>query len=173
MSVLTSIQSSALSQWLSVSMLGVPTMMGLHSVGMAVAVGLSLMVTLRLYGVITGFRPQSIRGFPGIAVPGFALNLLTGVVTVFTRAADYAGSPLIIFKLVIVGVSAVLLFLLRRRFTSATAHCNKPGVAQLRVCGIAVAVSVFWSHRMRSNDYFLCQLTGVFSCTNFRSRALM
>ena len=55
MHLLETLKASALAQWLSISMAGAPALIALHSVGMAAVVRLSLMMTLRLYGVIDGF----------------------------------------------------------------------------------------------------------------------
>ena len=115
MDTLSALANSALAQWLSVSMLGVPTLMGLHSIGMAIVVGLSLMLTLRLFGVFIGFRAGLIPRLLGIALWGFLLNFVTGLGIFVSRADDYVQSGLFIFKMILVLLSALILFELKRR----------------------------------------------------------
>ena len=115
MDTLSALANSALAQWLSVSMLGVPTLMGLHSIGMAIVVGLSLMLTLRLFGVFIGFRAALIPKLLGVALWGFLLNFVTGLGIFVSRADDYVQSGLFIFKMILVLLSALILFELKRR----------------------------------------------------------
>lgn len=95
-------------------MLGVPTLMALHSVGMAVVVGLSLMVALRLNQVFTGLGARHIPRFLSIAAWGFALNLMTGLGIFISRATEYLDSFVFMLKMLLVVISAAILFWLRR-----------------------------------------------------------
>jgi len=114
-SFLAALQASALSEWLSISMLGFPNLIALHSVGMAVAVGLSLMISLRLNQILTGFNGEVIPRLLDIAALGFVLNLVTGLALFITRATEYVTSAIFLLKLLLVVVGAAILFWLRRR----------------------------------------------------------
>ncbi|HUF71378.1 MAG TPA: hypothetical protein VMR74_00620 [Gammaproteobacteria bacterium] len=116
MSLLAYLEATALSQWLSISMLGFPTLIALHSVGMAVVVGLSLIVALRLNGVVvTGIDGQLVAKLLTIAAWGFVLNFVTGLALFITRGADYITSGIFLIKMLLVIVSAIILFWLRER----------------------------------------------------------
>ncbi len=95
-------------------MLGFPTLIALHSVGMAVAVGLSLMVTLHLNQVFTGFNVQLIPRILSIAVWGFILNLITGLALFVSRGPAYIDSYIFLIKMLLVVISAIILFWLRQ-----------------------------------------------------------
>jgi hypothetical protein len=95
-------------------MLGFPTLIALHSVGMAVAVGLSLMVTLHLNQVFTGFNVQLIPRILSIAVWGFILNLITGLALFVSRGPEYIDSYIFLIKMLLVVISAIILFWLRQ-----------------------------------------------------------
>lgn len=115
MSVLIYLKESEFSQWLSLSMAGFPVLIALHSVGMAVVVGMSLMVTLRLSGFITDIGAELLPRLLRIAVAGFVLNFLTGVALFITRGPEYLGSLMFLFKMLLVGIGTVILFRLQRR----------------------------------------------------------
>lgn len=114
MNFLAYLEDSAFSEWVLISMLGFPTLIALHSVGMAVAVGLSLMVALHFHQIFAGFKAQLIPRFLDIAIWGFVLNLVTGLVLFISRGTEYIGSYIFLIKMLLVVISAIILFWLRR-----------------------------------------------------------
>lgn len=119
MAFLEYLKASAFSDWLSVSLLGFPALIALHSVGMGVAVGLALMVTLRLYGVIAGFDERQIPRLLQLAVWGFLLNLATGLAIFITRGPEYVVTAIFLLKLVLVFSGAAILWWLKNHFATA------------------------------------------------------
>jgi hypothetical protein len=119
MSVLVYLQESAFSQWLSISMFGFPLLIALHSVGMGAVVGLSLIVTLRLYGNLPGIGGPVLPQLLQVAVWGFALNFLTGLGIFITRGPEYATSLIFLLKMLLVVVGAAILFWLRAELVRA------------------------------------------------------
>lgn len=99
-------------------MLGFPTLIALHSVGMGVAVGLSLMTALRLNQLLIDFKAQLLPKFLTIAVWGFTLNLVTGIALFVSRGREYITSVVFLSKILLVIVGALILFWLRHRFAS-------------------------------------------------------
>jgi len=124
LNVLIDLQESAFSGWLALSMLGFPTLIALHSVGMAVVVGLSLIVTLRLYGLLDGIDSNLLPRLLSVAIWGFTLNFLTGILLFITRGSEYIVSLIFLTKMLLVIVSAVLLFVLRHHLESAGESSN-------------------------------------------------
>jgi hypothetical protein len=124
-------------------MLGFPTLIALHSVGMAVAVGLSLMVTLHLNQVFTGFNVQLIPRILSIAVWGFILNLITGLALFVSRGPEYIDSYIFLIKMLLVVISAVILFWLRQhlRLTKLTTEVS---VADRTAKNMALFSTVTW-----------------------------
>lgn len=133
--------SSALSVWLSTSMTGAPTLIALHSVGMAVVVGLSLMITLRLYGLLDGLEARHLPRILTVAVWGFYLNLITGIGIFITRAPEYARSTTFLVKMLLVLVSAALLIWLRAHLRSARLSADDPSVADASADGVARTIA--------------------------------
>jgi hypothetical protein len=118
LSFLAQLQASAFSEWLAISMLGFPTLIALHSVGMAVVVGLSLMVTLRLFGFLRAFEASLVPKLLGVAIWGFTLNFITGLLLFITRGPEYITSYIFLVKMLLVIVSAAILFWLRQYLKS-------------------------------------------------------
>ena len=114
MEFLAYLEASAFSEWVLLSMLGFPTLIALHSIGMAVAVGLSLMVTLRLHQIFVGIKLQLIPRLLDIAVLGFVLNLITGLALFVSRGPEYILSVVFLIKMLLVIISAMILFWLRQ-----------------------------------------------------------
>lgn len=131
MQFLTSLEASAFSQWVLTSMLGFPTLIALHSVGMAVAVGLSFVVTLRLNKVFTGFRGQLVSRFLDIAVWGFTLNFLTGMALFVARGPDYIASVIFLIKMLLVVTSAIILIWLKRHLMVYELTTESSGAGRL------------------------------------------
>ncbi len=119
MEFLAYLEASAFSEWVLLSMLGFPTLIALHSIGMAVAVGLSFMVALHLNQIFVGFKVQLIPRLLDIAILGFVLNLVTGVALFVARGPDYIRSSVFLIKMLLVLISAMILFWLRHRLTPA------------------------------------------------------
>lgn len=142
MGFLTYLQTSELSQWILTSIWGFPTLIALHSVGMAVVVGLTFVMALRLNGVVAGIdRPLMLR-FVNLAVWGFTLNLITGLLLFITRGPEYLATGIFLIKMLLVLASATLVVWVGRRLKV------EPGVTDVvadRLAGrLAVAATILW-----------------------------
>ena len=115
MALLQYLADSELSYWMSVSMAGFPTLIALHSVGMGVVVGLSLMITLRLHGVFPDFRIELVSRLLTVAAWGFVLNLVTGLAIFMTRGPEYIVAAIFLAKMALVFIGAILTFQLGGR----------------------------------------------------------
>ena len=94
-------------------MLGFPTMIALHSIGMAVAAGLTIVVTLYLYRIVSGIAEAHLTGFLRIATWGFMLNLVTGLTLFVPRGSEYIANVTFLVKMLLVLISATILFWLK------------------------------------------------------------
>ena len=115
MGFLEALEATAFADWVLISMLGFPTLIALHSIGMGVAVGLSLIVTLRLNRVIERIDALLLPRLLTLAVGGFVLNLITGLALFASRGSEYITSGIFLLKMLFVTVSAAILFWLRRQ----------------------------------------------------------
>jgi hypothetical protein len=143
LALLQYLKDSAFSEWLSLSMLGFPTLIALHSVGMGVAVGLALMISLRLHDVISGFEPRLIPRLLQLTLWGFLLNLLTGVLLFITRGPEYLVTPIFLVKMVLVFGGAAILFRLRT-ILGPIAASAAADVIDGRARHLSIALSTAW-----------------------------
>ena len=110
MSFFESLQNSAFTDWLlgSESIWAYPTVLTLHTAGLAVLVGASTILQLRLLGVGTSVPLGRLRLLYNLIWPAFVVNLASGVALFVTQAADRVLQPLFYIKL---GTIAVALWL--------------------------------------------------------------
>lgn len=135
--------SSPFSDWLRISMLGFPTLIALHSVGMAAVVGLTLLVCLRLYRVYDGIRVQTLPRLLTVAVWGFLLNLVTGLALFLTRGPEYIVTGIFLLKMLLVLCSAALMFWLKQRLQSLAQMPGEPAIDAL-ANKVALVATITW-----------------------------
>src|SRR5262245_16792584 len=111
------LQDSPFTDWLlgSDSIWRYPLVLTLHTVGLAILVGSSVVVYLRLLDVGVGMPIDRLRTLYRSIWFGFALNLVTGLVLFVTEAADRAGDPVFYIKLGAIFVALWLGQLVKRR----------------------------------------------------------
>jgi len=116
MELLAALEASAFSTWLreSTSIWGYPTVLTLHTVGLAMLVGLNAAVDLRLLGFGPGIPISSMeRLFPAMWI-GFWLNTVTGAMLFAIDPINKGTTTIFMFKLALVVAGVVLLVMLRR-----------------------------------------------------------
>ena len=138
MQLLERLQDSAFSMWVlgSDSIWSYPTILTLHTVGLAILVGAALIIDLRLLGLGRAVPLTTIRGLYRYVWIGFVINLLSGIVLFVVQAADRAVQPIFYVKLAFITVAfAIALVLTRRAF-------DTPGDGSMR--GLALISLVCW-----------------------------
>lgn len=109
MEFLESLQTSGLGVWVRTSLVGYPTMIASHAIGMAVMVGLSVAFALRVLGCFREIPYPALNRFLVIAWIGFAINFLSGSGLFAAQATTYIkdGTFLLKMAFVVAGMSAV------------------------------------------------------------------
>lgn len=117
MAFFRSLQDSAFTDWFlgSDSIWTYPTVLTLHTVGMAMLVGASIVVHLRVLHVGAGFPIERLRTLYNVIWMGFAINLISGVVLFVTEAADRAVDPVFYIKLGSIALALWLGVVVKRR----------------------------------------------------------
>lgn len=110
MGFLESLQDSAFTNWFlgSDSIWAYPTVLTLHTVGMAILVGASFVVHLRVLNVGAGVPLARFTAMYRFIWLGFGVNLVSGLILFVTEAADRAVDPVFYIKL---GAIALALWL--------------------------------------------------------------
>ena len=117
MTFFRSLQDSAFTDWFlgSDSIWTYPTVLTLHTIGLAILVGASIVVHLRVLSVGTGVPARRLLPMYRFMLYGFLINLATGVILFITQAADRVVDPIFYLKLGSIGLALVLGLIVRRR----------------------------------------------------------
>jgi hypothetical protein len=124
----------------SESLLAYPLVLFLHSVGMAVSVGVVSVVALRLLGLADMVRVSSLRVLFRIFWAAFLLNLITGSLLFAAAATTIGYSPMYYAKLTLIAIGLVLSLPLRRFVDGQTSDQGVPR----RLRTIAAASLIVW-----------------------------
>jgi hypothetical protein len=113
--VLTWLESSSLAVWLreSPSVWSLPTVLTLHTTGMAVLVGASSVLDLRLLGISRRVPLSAYRWVFPVLTIGLAVNVVTGVLLFVKNATTWATALPFLVKMALV-VAAVATVMPRR-----------------------------------------------------------
>jgi hypothetical protein len=121
---------------------GYPSMIALHAIGMAVMVGLSLVIDLRLLGWFAGIPVPALTRFFGLAWLGFGVNTLSGSALFSAQATSYIVDPIFMTKIVLVFVGAITAAILQPAVAKSAAWPG--GQVPAGIKAIAAIAIVVW-----------------------------
>ena len=139
------LEATALAEWVRTSYVGYPLALTLHSVGMAIMVGLIFVVDLRLLGMFRRIPYAALEKMLSIAWIGFVINLVSGLVIFTTQATFYVTSGPFILK-----ISMVILGALTARYMLPVIRTDAAGwvdgsTAVSRMQVLAIGSLMMWS----------------------------
>lgn len=102
------LEASGLGEWVRTSSIGYPMMIASHAIGMAVMVGLAVLLDMRLLGWFTRIPYKEFDRFLTIAWAGFTINLLSGTALFTTQAATYVTDITFLLKMAFVVAGVVM-----------------------------------------------------------------
>ena len=140
MGFLTWLEATGLAEWVRASIPGYPSMIALHAVGMAVMVGLSLIIDLRVLGWFAGIPLQGLQRFFGLAWIGFGINFLSGSALFSAQATSYIVDWDFMTKMGLVVLGAITAAILQPAVVRAGAGNQLAGGTK----AIAALAIVFW-----------------------------
>jgi hypothetical protein len=110
------LEGTALSTWAreSPSIWAYPTILTLHTVGLAIVVGASAIIDFRLLGVARRIPLRMLANVLPIIAVAFALNAATGIVLFMCNATTKGQQPVLYIKLALIGLAVWTTFLARR-----------------------------------------------------------
>jgi len=138
------LQQSAFTDWFlgSPSIWAYPTVLTLHTVGMAILVGASFVINLRVLqvsGLIPLHRLQPLYRFVWI---GFTINLVSGLILFITEAEDRVVDPVFGVKMASIAVALALGVVVKRR---AIDRMDAPQAATVQTRSLAAAALAMWT----------------------------
>jgi hypothetical protein len=144
MNLLRAIEQSDFSVWVreSGSIWSYPTIIFFHSAGLAVIVGLSAALDLRVLGVGAGIPVAPLKPLFPIMWAGFWVNALSGLMLTMADAPAMLTSWLFLLKMAVIGLSLVTMVWLKRELFGGPA----PGDVMSRTARTLAALSlVLWT----------------------------
>ena len=141
--LLTAIENSAISVWLreSNSIWAYPTVLTLHTVGLALLVGANAALDLRVLGVARTIAVADLQPLMRWMWIGFWMNALSGVVLLAADATTKVAAPMFLIKLGLVVAGVVVLKALARQVYGPAAA---PGVITPAARSLAIASLAIW-----------------------------
>jgi hypothetical protein len=142
--VLETLENSDLAVWIreSPSLFSYTLILSLHAIGLAIVVGMSTLIALRLLGVAAGIPLAALRRFYPVIWFGFWINALSGALLFVAEARGMSAMPAFWAKLTFVFIGMILGQQIKK-------HClDGPGTAAGIVAPLgrklAVASLVCW-----------------------------
>ena len=138
--LLAQMEASGLGTWVreSPSIWAYPTILTLHSIGLGIVVGASMIIDLRLIGRARALELADLSALFPVIWWAFAVNALTGVLLFIADATRKSGQPIFFVKLGCI----VLALVVTRRARSMVAGSAAPGDASQKI--VAIASLVLW-----------------------------
>jgi hypothetical protein len=115
-------------------------MIALHAIGMAIMVGLSLVIDLRVLGWFAGIPLPALQRFFKIAWIGFGINFVSGSALFAAQATSYIVDWVFLTKMGLVLLGAITAGILQ----PATANAGATGAVSGGTKAIAGIAIVFW-----------------------------
>jgi len=138
------LESNAYAQWILTSATGWPLMLSIHAFGLAIILGVTFALNLRLLGWYRTLPYSSLHSLMGIAWIGIVLNIFSGLSVFLTRPASYLQSNPFIFKIVCIVIGIVILAKTRKMLRLDAANWDASGTVPALAKQLAWASLAFW-----------------------------
>jgi hypothetical protein len=99
----------------SPSIFAFPTVLLLHTIGMALCVGVNAGIDLRILGFAPSIRMAPLERFVPVLWLGFTINAITGTLLVMQDASTKLRNPDFYLKMVFIAVALIILKMTRKR----------------------------------------------------------
>jgi hypothetical protein len=138
------LQDSAFTEWFlgSDSIWTYPTVLTLHTMGMAILVGASFVINLRILQVARDIPLQRLRPLYRFVWIGFGINLLSGLVLFITEAADRVIDPVFYVKIASIAIALWFGVIVKRH---AIDPADTSEAAPARSRSLAAASLALWT----------------------------
>jgi len=157
MELLVSLESSGFSTWLreSNSIWGYPTVLTLHTVGLALLVGANTVLDLRLLGFGRRLPLAELAQAFRIMWIGFWINAVTGAMLFAPDATTRGTTPLFQGKLLLVACGVIVILLIRRQVFGDTPDRPRIGGAAklLAATSLVVWIAAITAGRLMAYVY--------------------
>lgn len=109
------LETTAVANWVALSLWAYPALLSLHIVGLAIVAGIFVTRDLRLLGFAPGLDPRMFANLAPLAWFGFAVNLISGLLLFTSQATIFATNLPFLIKISCIAAGMVLARLIHRR----------------------------------------------------------
>lgn len=144
MDVLLWLENTSLATWVREgnTILAYPTVLFLHTLGLATVAGLSAFLNLRVLGFAPSVPVSALKPFIAGAWVAFAVTALSGTALLIANASAKMQSPIFLIKMVFVLLAIATLHLMTKRYVRNPQADHSPLPRQAQV--LAAASLFFW-----------------------------
>ena len=121
------LETSALAIWVGESLWGYPIMLGMHAIGLAIVVGIFVMLDLRMLRVIRGVSFNAFLSLFRLAWIGLIFNALSGSALFTSQATTFVESAPFLIKISAVFAGVVVGLLIQKRLKARVADWDETG----------------------------------------------
>jgi len=140
------LQNTPLTLWIDSSRWAYTLILACHGLGMALVVGLTVVISMRVLGFPAEGPLSAYRELWPILIWAFAVNAVSGVLLFVHDAVALSSNPSFIVKMAAIVVGGVLLWRLDREVLVPAAGAG--GLREVRVAGSATAAAAPASARL-------------------------
>src|SRR5690606_21212037 len=161
--LITALEDNAIATWVreSPSIFAYTTVLSLHAMGLAIVVGVSLVIALRMLGVLRTVPLASVLRLYPLMYIGFTINAVSGLMLFAANAGSLLSNVAFIVKLVLIVIAMIVMELLRSRAADAPQEPGRRPPASLRIIGV-IAIAAWGlaiiTGRLTAYPYFLSAL---------------
>ena len=130
MGLITWIENTGLAEYVRVSAYGYPAMITLHSLGLAIMVGLSVVLSMRVLGLYSVIPYSSLYKLLKIAWIGLVVNFISGSSLFAANATGLIVDWVFLLKMAMVIVGAIFVALMQGELKTALASGNPEAAAE-------------------------------------------
>lgn len=145
MNLLVWIEGSAFAEYIRVSAFGYPAMITLHSLGMAIMIGLSVVLSLRVLGLFSELPYPSLHRLLKVAWIGFIINFISGSALFAAQATMFIEDTQFLIKMTCVILGAILVGVLQGYVKAGAEGWSASSPPPMAARAIAAGAIVCWT----------------------------
>ena len=138
------LETTAPAIWVGESLWGYPIMLGLHAVGLAIVVGIFVMLDLRLLGIIRGVSFDAFLSLFRLAWIGLVVNAVSGTALFTSQATVFVDSTPFLLKISGVVGGVIVGILLQRQLAQNAGAWDGGGKVGAQATVLALLSLVCW-----------------------------
>lgn len=145
MNLLLWIEESGTAEYIRVSAYGYPAMITLHSLGLAIMVGLSVVLSLRILGFFSAIPYTTLSRQLKIAWIGFIVNFISGGLLFAAQATTYIVDFEFIVKMTFVILGAILVGVMQSQVKAGSSGWTESNPPPSITRTLAVLTIISWT----------------------------